>query len=197
MNKFILHGGGGQLTELSDVLFYRECVNDFEKEKVIKVLSVPFAAFNQDVRQHNFTAEYLFRTLQSNLYWVNPLRMFDIKTANWQSSEELENELRWADIIYVHGGNGDVLQEYFANVDLRKVIKNKICTGYSAGSNMWASKYYSNDNGKVMHGLGVLDVATFCHYTPDKWPMLNTLIAESPELNVIPITDGGYVVVCD
>lgn len=186
--KFLLHGGDGGLSldSYADVQFFRECVGDILKED-INVLSVGYALDDE-------ISEFATEELASKLKRVHPNLRFNVETA-LESTSLAQKQFKWADLIFIHGGSGDRLQEVLKNhKNLFSLIKNKTCAGYSAGANLWSKGYYSNDHQAVIDGLNVLQIATFCHYHSYKWRSLNTLIKHFPSIPIITLHDEEYVV---
>jgi peptidase E len=135
-----------------------------------------------------------YSSLGRDLEWVNPRQVFKVMTASWRNKDKLVTQIQAADIIVAHGGNGDVLQSYFENIPLADLVaEDKVCAGGSAGANMWATNYYSNDNQAVMDGLGCAPINTFCHYNSYKWRSLNEL-RDCNDLPIVPLMDDDFVV---
>jgi peptidase E len=199
-SKFFLHGSGGHGFE-----YYRTLVDAVPTVGIqINVLVIPFA-------MDSFTAAFsTVKFVHGSFKWYNPHKEFSVTNALRYESVFLnstpskakriafENALKEAHIVYVSGGDGDLLQYRVLRLISKERLKelaseNKVITGGSAGANMWSTKYYSNDNQKIMEGLKVLPIATFCHYESEKWPQLNQLIKACPDLPVIPISNDGLV----
>ena len=172
--------------------FYRELVSDIEKRN-INVLSVGFAMVYQfyDAVSQNATTDRLKRSLE----WINPHKRFTVVAATPLS---IEDDVRRADIVYIHGGNGDTLQSYFNHFttdQLKDMFDGVVCSGHSAGANFWADCYYSNDNQAICEGMGILPIKTFSHYQSWKFEKLFELAMHKSELPLIPLIDGDYIVI--
>jgi peptidase E len=197
-SKFILSGGGGFLSSVSDVEFYRSIAGAFDDKDDLKVCSVPYASLYpgnkpaSNAKESNRMSNNLLRLLQ----WVNPHKYFSGFDAPANVDDTLA-QMREADIIFAHGGNGDSLQEALRPIrrQMSAVIENdKVCAGFSAGCNMWVNCYYSNDNRAVCDGMNFIPIKTFCHYAWQKFNALNELILTKPELPVFPLTNDAHIV---
>lgn len=184
---FLLHGGG---PSRYDYEFYQALTHPFSRKKrVLRVLSVPFALTAMSKLVSNHLAAELNTALENH----NPRRRFITETADGENIDHLIAQIEDADIIYAHGGNGDVLQAAFCDVPLKELVsKNKVCAGNSAGANMWVTNYYSNDNEAVMDGLKIIPVNTMCHYTAGGWLKLNHIRAVNT-LPIIPLGDSDWI----
>lgn len=70
-----------------------------------------------------------------------------------------------ADVIYLHGGNTQLLFDTFPSVeDFVRHVKGKIVVGGSAGANILSKKYWSSTRAVPCKGLGILDVNIMVHY---------------------------------
>lgn len=70
-----------------------------------------------------------------------------------------------ADVIYLHGGNTQLLFDTFPPIeDFVKHANGKIVVGSSAGANILSKKYWSSSRAVPCKGLGILDVNIMVHY---------------------------------
>lgn len=186
MSLFILGGGGGGIGDLQDYYAYLQFVKALSSDG--KVLSIGLAQPSQDADELKIREKYLANELATILDHVNHTdRDIAVLGAN---PKTLQKQLELAAGIYVYGGDGDLLQKYF-NFEI-KLRDDVVVMGHSAGTNMWSTAYYSNDNGAVMDGLGVLPINTFCHYASYKWEKLNEIRGKN-DLPIVPLFDGQYV----
>lgn len=186
-STYLLHGGDNSLNSYSNFQFWRALA---DQAKGTNVLQIPFATSNAEIHGRDIY-DILADDLKATLDFSNPHKDFYVESAY---IDDIEHQLREAHIIYVHGGNGDLLQYTLKDVDLKGLVsEDKVIAGASAGANMWASCYYSNDNDAVCDGFGLLPVKTFCHYETYKWRNLNKLIKAKKNLPVITLSDNDFV----
>lgn len=70
-----------------------------------------------------------------------------------------------ADIIYLHGGNTQLLSEALPDTDQFKAhLQGKVVVGSSAGANILSKNYWSSTKAVPRHGLGILDINIMVHY---------------------------------
>lgn len=196
---FILSGGGGGLYSYYNIAFYRAIADTFPNKSRINVLSIPYAGIfpkMENILKLRVTSEAA-KVLQSNLNYVNPHKNFIVQGAlafPLKHREDFYDQIRESDVLFAHGGDGDLLQETIAKFDISELIsKDKVCAGFSAGCNMWVDSYYSNDNKRVCSGLGFVPIKTFCHYDWYKYEELNELIQYKPKLPVYPLTNDAFI----
>jgi peptidase E len=157
----------------------------------VSVLSIGLACASHNPK----IQESLGLELSRYLRFVNPHKEIHVDVA-YRKALLLKGQIEYADVIYVHGGNGDELQDWLGVIhNLKDIVsEDKICAGSSAGANMWANCYYSNDNQSVCSGLNVIPVKTFCHYNSSKWKKANELIQTGDTtLPLITLVEGEYV----
>jgi len=196
MSKFFLHGGNVSPYVGDNISFWREIADSVDNDRVF-VQSIGYAITGNLValgdRFHKLELE-LATDVFNILSWINPHKVFFSAPA---PSNPINLTFRGTDVIFVHGGNGDLLQDTLRPIQKRfsEAAKKITCAGNSAGANIFSHSYYSNDNRQVCDGYNILPVKTFCHYDTYKWPKLNELINDNPnKLDIIPLADNDYVV---
>ncbi len=176
-----LHGGSPG----RDFEFYRNVV-DFKNVEV-KVAIIPFAT-----KDRNLWSD-IERYFISMLTYVNPNHVFTTVGVDNRNFDSV-------DLMFVPGGNGDILK---CEVEKRSIFsrevffkKDVVYVGNSAGVNLLSKLYYSNDNKRIDQGLGLHNVATFCHYSADKYRRLNELVVAAQMhgiKEIIPLGDDEYI----
>jgi peptidase E len=79
--------------------------------------------------------------------------------------ETFSEQLKWADVVYFHGGTTFLLKEILDTFpELSSQLKGKVVVGSSAGANVLAGTYYSPKRDKVGKGLGFVPFASVVHY---------------------------------
>lgn len=206
MTTFFLHGSVPRPNSTLWEELVRTCLLDNIFE--IRALIVNFASYDpatiNSKNQHVFdgTAEEIYARLDS----VGDVhKNMDDYVGHTDMAlldpDVFLSQLHWANLLYVTGGNGDWLQEHIRRIididTFTNILTNGIScyVGNSAGSNLLSDMYYSNDNAKIDKGLGILKVATFCHYHSSKFVKLTALAKEAAKNGclLIPIVEGQYV----
>ena len=197
---FLLHGGSSGSLSHSNVSFWRELVSRSKQFVKPTICVIPYASYNFIKNQDKvLDTKTLARRIGTIIEFHNPLLRPLVTVVSSLDILYFEKQLISADSIFIPGGDGDLLLDQLSLVtdknSLSKLIRGKICAGESAGANVWSTLYYSNDNQTVNAGMGILPVATFCHYESEKHEELNKLFAaaNNHNLSIIPINEGEYV----
>jgi peptidase E len=151
--KFILHGGyAGRINTQNDAFFAEVC-KDVPSE--VKVLLVYFA---KNESEYNRIQKEDIAQFEKN----KGHKQLTFETA---SPDSFIDQVRKSDIIYLHGGQTlkllEVLKKY---PDFSGEAKGKTIAGESAGSYALSACFYSETEGGVFNGLGLVPVKTVCHY---------------------------------
>lgn len=203
--KALLSGGFSYPNTENAFRYFREFVPDTNPENSEKheftVLNIPFACgvdlknLKEEYKHWDRQTQYIAKVLQ----WVNPHVDFYPINLRW-GKLPFKTAIVQADIIFAGGGNGDVLQKVICHLIHPKefkeiILTGKVVGGNSAGANMWANSYYSNDNRKVCEGLDIFPIKTFCHFYAYKWRQLLEISMHKLEENMptIPLADDQWV----
>lgn len=117
------------------------------------------------------------------------------------SHENFEAVSRWADVIYVPGGDPFVLKtELDAHPGLEKIWDNKIIAGSSAGADVMCSAYAFLQDKDFGSGYGWVRATCIPHwrhypdFTDNDWEgLVSAAIKRRPDLAVLCIPEGRYV----
>ncbi len=152
--KFILHGGYAGRRNAENDGFFKEIVRDTSEK--VSVLLVYFAKDKEEYERMSSED-----TLQFKRNGKGKDFTFDIASAN-----DFINQIKRADIIYLHGGKTLTLLETLKQYpNLVESLKGKIIAGESAGAYVLSSCFYSKTEGEVFNGLGFVPAKTICHYS--------------------------------
>jgi len=144
---------------------------------------------------------------------VDVLRLISEKPTH----AEIATKIRWADIIYVGGGNTLMMMNLWRRLGVDKLLKEAyargaVCCGVSAGSICWFeygvsdSRQFKNKSSHEyirVSGLGLLKGMHCPHYDPvpskTNWRLKGAekLLKKFPKGKFIPIGDGEAVVFRD
>lgn len=116
------------------------------------------------------------------------------------SSNQIHSKLKSVDLIYVGGGDPELIVRKFREYEVDKVLKSEIkknqgliIAGLSAGAAVLCSHYYNFDikggkyeNTKINKGLGLIDYTFFAHFEPSGEKIIKTTSGEN-KLNNHPV----------
>ena len=161
--KFILHGGfipGGK-QENDD--FFQEILKDAPEKA--KILLVYFAKESDRVAKNKEEDIGQFNKNKGNKFLS-----FEVAT-----EELFPEQVKKADVIYLHGGHSGKLLEALKNFsNLKQLFAGKIIAGDSAGANVLVSAFYSQKIG-ASEGLGLIPIKIICHYLAENKEKLNKI----------------------
>lgn len=155
--KFILHGGfkPGQ-TEEDNSRFYSEILKDAPEGA--KILLVCFAKDTERVA----TATTKVITEFNKNKWQKDIA-FEIA-----SEESFVEQIKSADIVYLHGGRTLKLRDALKRFpNLKELFSGKIVAGESAGANVLGKFCYSPSADQVIECLGILPIKIIPHYSEE------------------------------
>jgi hypothetical protein len=182
--KYILHGGDTSQRNRGNDAFFREMTSGLHGR--VKILLNYFACEGRDM-------EKLAAQDKQRL-----LRCSKNKNLEFQVAETgaFENQLRWADVMYLRGGSTATLMKklkIFKSV--LKLFDGKVIAGSSAGAYA-ISKYYWGNNAKALgRGLGALEIKCYCHCKPNDTRIIKTLLEYKEELPMVLLPEHEMLVI--
>jgi len=183
MIKYVLHGGEKRNETMDVSHFFRELT--YTDKSTLNVLLVYFA------RPENMWEELSQK--DKNHFENGVSKPIVIKVATLGTFEE---DLVWADIIYLKGGDGPMLTDKLSRYhDLIGKFDGKVVGAISAGVNALSKYYYSLKGDRVLEGLGILNVKVFTHFENDMTEELTELERHNEDLDVLTIPEGEFVVI--
>ncbi len=155
--KYILHGGIVKFQTEENKLYYQEMVKDLSNPTVLLVY---FAREDSEVPK-------LTERDTNNFAWANPGVDIALDVAN---ENEFIEQVKANDVIFFMGGATQKLIDAVerTGIDLKKALEGKIVSGSSAGAYLISKWYYTNSGKEIRQGLGLLPIAVWAHYRPDK-----------------------------
>lgn len=126
------------------------------------------------------------------------------KLANQKTFEE---DLSWCDVVYLHGGNFDLIKNCLKDFDLTEIFKSKT-VGLNSASGMVLSEYsWSCDTQTIEDGFGILPVKFIPHFEAALVPNGSSLSLidwqqakheltkhGDQSLPLVALTEGDYIV---
>ncbi len=115
--------------------------------------------------------------------------------------DTLESDSKWADIIYIPGGDPFKLLAELKTFNLDDVWNHKVIAGASAGADLFCAAFPYLQERKFGEGLGWLNVVMIPHwrddfngYTHKDWDWAEqTSLKKYPKLPVLCIPEGEFV----
>jgi len=156
MTKYILNSGG--VKNYPDKLkkYNEEVFKSFSNRKdstPIKVLMCFFAMPRE-------RWEEKFEVYKNNLKDDVPQEI-EIKMAEPQ---DFVKQCEWSDLIFVSGGDDELLAYRFSKFDIPKIWDGKVVTTSSAGSDYLVKHFWTCDWRDNMDGAGILSIKFIPHY---------------------------------
>lgn len=120
------------------------------------------------------------------------------KTMNTDTLEEVS---KWADVIYIPGGDPFVLGDELKKHDLSKIWDGKVVAGSSAGADIFCVAYTYLQDKTFGKGLGWVQATCIPHwrddfndYTDADWDWAEEQsLKQYPDLPVLCIPEGQFV----
>lgn len=151
--KYILHGGAAHIPSEKNDNFFKEILN--ESPSIPKILICLFGKDKARIPPNKAEDVHQFERNNNG-------KKLAIKVAD---EDKFLEQIKWADIIYLHGGSPTEKLEIFKKYDgLEELFKGKTIAGESAGAYVLATYIYSNFKKRVFQGLGILPLKLICHY---------------------------------
>lgn len=152
---FFLHGGMARIDSEKNKKFFQSICKDGDK-----ILICVFATTDKS------TWEERFGNYQKQFAKYNPEKKLSFELA----SEDIPTFIQQIDrctMVYFGWWYEDNIFPIVNKIpDLRKLLSNKVVVGSSAGANIWAKSFYTQDFETVEQWLGRLPIKTICH----RWP---------------------------
>lgn len=184
MAKYILHGGKPSAENESNKRFFDEMVYGFEDK--VHVLVCVFARVPQ---RWEASFENDSRILSNNL----GDKLASVKLAE---PESFEQQVAESEIIYVKGGDTELLSEAFDKFNIAELMQNKLYAGASAGAEILGKQHIGHVSGKMKEGLGIFETNFFVHYKDYDRALLDTFLdgSDYPAIAIEPYEFVTYYV---
>ncbi len=155
--KYILHGGMMRWRTEANRLYYHEMAKGMANPKILLVY---FARKDDEIPE-------LTKRDEGNFAWANPGINIEYTVA---TEENFLEQVKVNDVILLAGGETQKLIDAIkrTNIELKEAFEGKIISGSSAGAYLISSWYYTNSGKEVRPGLGLLPIAVWAHYRPEK-----------------------------
>jgi len=155
MLHFFLHGWKTSIDSEKNRIFFQNICKEGDR-----ILVLPFA-FDKAAWQESFEA------IKTRCIKYNPDKHIMFTCAN-DESNALIQQIIDHDVLYfswwLEDGHLRVMQQIS---ELEKIFQNKRIVWISAGANMLATSYYTQDFEKVEPGLKILPIKIICHRWSD------------------------------
>ncbi len=121
--------------------------------------------------------------------------------------DKFEEQIKWCDAIYIHGGDDHLLQYWLRRFDLPKIWEGKSVATNSASTHTMSKHFWTCDWRKTMDGLGILPIRFLAHYKssygdddsrgPIDWGKAYSELEEygDKSLPIHALKEGEYIVI--
>lgn len=153
MTKYVLNSGGVHANKAKAIKFFAEIVKDLGPNPRILFCFFATPRENWEEKFQEYQIGFPDRMpagVQPNMELAMPSKFVD--------------QVKTADVIYVHGGDDHLLQYWLSKFDIPKIWDDKVVGASSAGSDALASSFWTCDWRECMDGLGVVPIKFFSHY---------------------------------
>ena len=118
------------------------------------------------------------------------------------SVDDMINIIKKVDIIYLFGVNPLIQLDIIKRIDYKKLFKDKVLLGISAGSmNLGKIGYYSKDDDYdktfFYEGLGFTDITIDPHFDINNRKQVNEIIDSSYKYKIIGLPNDSCIVIKD
>jgi len=181
--KYILHGGYTRAKNSDNNNFFKEILSE-TKGKIL-ILLVYFATEDTNIKK--FAKQEKENFLRNS---KNKNLVFEIADKN-----NFNEQVKKADVIYIRGGKTEKLLAILNNFNnLKKLFKNKIIAGSSAGVYALVKYYFNRHNEGIKKGLNFVNIKAICHYSSKKKKALEKLSMYKENLPIITLPDYKHIV---
>ena len=156
MTKYILQSGGLRKNSQKTAMFFNEIVRDFgDRPRVL-------LCFFAEKRGHweDKVEEYKKGFLALLEDGINP--EFELALPS-----EFEEQVKRSDVVYLYGGDDELLMLRLGGFDLERLWKDKTVATISAGTDALSKHFWTCDWRKCMDGFGLLPIKVIPHYNSD------------------------------
>ncbi len=183
MTKFILHGGVKNSDYSNSQKFFNEITKGVAHPIVLIV---------------NFAAKkYLWPKIfirQQEQFSQNTKKKINFISAS-DNPIIFSKQLKQANIIYLRGGRTSKLLKKLKRIKFADLIIGKVVVGSSAGANVLAKYGFSYIHQKIHHGLGILPVKVFPHYSKKQELAFQRLKNYREKLETIKLKEHEYKII--
>jgi peptidase E len=156
MTKYILAGGYIQKAVDGGKAFCEEMVSKLNIDKKIRILYVAFAEPKHLWEEKMLVNKELFSKFINN---------FELQLAQVENFTE---QIKDADVVYVRGGDTDLLFEVLSSIDgWYKELVGKVYVGASAGAEVISKYVYNLDTLCITEYLGIFPIKFIPHWKSD------------------------------
>lgn len=152
--KYVISGGYANRTNAENDKFFREILSD--TKDTANILVVLFAKPDNETKSRYIIVQDQFdRNNNGKILHYHIARR-----------DSLVEQIKEADIIYIHGGETmQLINEIRSHPNFLESIKSKIVAGESAGTYLLSNTFYSKSIGRLERGLEVLPIKVICHFS--------------------------------
>jgi peptidase E len=188
MTTYLLHGGATSKDLLGNDNFFAQFTALVDKPKV-KILLCYFSRKKEEW-------EKLTKRDTKNIS-TNADKDYDYHVV--KNSEDLFKKLPDYDVLYVAGGDAELLEPFYKELSkIKTMLSGKIYAGSSMGTFMASESYVlsndAQDSDSVHKGIGLLPIQTLCHWdVENKGQNKMELLMKYSKTPIIALNEGELV----
>lgn len=196
MTKYILNSGGLKNQPEKAKLFLAEILKGLGQSP--KILLCFFASAREDWETKFSRYQDFFTSLAPEGTTIK----FELAFPG-----SFTEQVKTSDAIIIHGGDFHLLNYWMSSFSLPQIFEGKIVAGSSAGSELFATAYWTCDWRQCMDGLGILPIKFIPHFQsnfgatdprgPIDWNAAYTELSTYGDttLPIHALAEGEYIVV--
>ncbi|HKU18962.1 MAG TPA: Type 1 glutamine amidotransferase-like domain-containing protein [Candidatus Saccharimonadales bacterium] len=189
MKRLILMGGRPWMAGEGGELFVNCCFRYFPRR-----VKLAFCIFAQPESDWN-------ETKQTNVDMFNRFKGQRQITYKTMTADDFVEVSKWADIVYIPGGDPFTLIKKLQPYDLATLWDGKVLAGSSAGADLFCANFAYLQDKTFGAGLGWVPVSCIPHwrddfneYTQADWDWVEQAsLKERPDVPVLCIPEGEFV----
>lgn len=196
MTKYILHGGKTSRPSEDNRKFFAEMTKGLAEP--VNVLCIYFAREEKDwphlfeKDKNNFSSAYAEASADRH---AAPEKKINFVLAD-KDIETLKKQIQEADVVYMRGGETELLKEAFKPIEnFEELVEGKIVGGSSAGACVLSTCFCSPNYPDPKEGFGILKIKVFVHYSDDKQKELQNLESYGEQLPAYKIPEEKFFVI--
>lgn len=190
MITFLLHGGRASISHPGNDKFFAEFTKLVNKDSVTILLCY----FSRE----RSTWEALIEQ-DTNSIKKNTKKNIEILVA--ENPEDLFNKLEESDVLYVAGGDAELIEDLYKQLtDLKIKLNDRVYAGSSMGAFLASESYVlsmsTQEENEVHKGTGLLPIQTLCHWdVEDKKEKKIKLLKDYSDMPIIVLNEFEFVTI--
>lgn len=188
MKTYLLHGGATSKDLPGNDKFFAQFTNLVEKGEA-KIL-LCYCSRNRDEWQ---------KLIESDSAKIQKNTEKQVTFHVVEDESDLFSKIDDYDVLYVAGGDAELLEPYYKNLaELKKKLNGKVYAGSSMGAFLASESYVlsfdSQDSDTKHQGVGLLPIQTLCHWNVEEQKEMKLSLLDSDK-PIIVLNEGEFVTI--